>query len=186
MDEIRVRTQDDLCRLWQSYLGERRPDLRSLLLAYLDVDDRPTPVMAVDDVPEQPEPVTLGNLMQICEGIVSDNHGGRIALLLVRPGPPHQRPGDRAWAAAILASARRSGVPCAPVHLATDDGVRVVAADDLLPETGLAPALLDPAALLLLHPALLLGEDLASVDDHAHQADAGAEHHEDRPREIQR
>jgi len=28
-------------------------------------------------------------------------------------------------------------VPCAPVHLATDDGVReVVAADDLLPETG--------------------------------------------------
>ena len=136
MDEIRVRTQDGLCRLWESYLGERRPDLRSLLLAYLDVDDRPTPVLAVDDVPEQPEPVTLGNLMEICEGIVSDNHGGRIALLLVRPGPPQQRPGDRAWAAAILATARRSGVPCAPVHLATDDGVRVVAADDLLPETG--------------------------------------------------
>jgi hypothetical protein len=136
MDEIPVRTQDDLCRLWESYLRERRPDLRSLLLAYLDVDDRPTPVLAVDDLPEQPEPVTLGNLMEICEGIVSDNQGGRVALLLVRPGTPQQRPGDRAWAAAILASARRFGVPCAPVHLATDAGVRVVAADDLLPETG--------------------------------------------------
>src|SRR6476659_1602263 len=88
MDEIRVRTQDELCRLWESYLGERRPDLRSLLLAYLDVNDRPTPVLAVDDVPEQPEPVTLGNLMELCEGIVSDNHGGGVALLLVGPGPP--------------------------------------------------------------------------------------------------
>jgi len=46
MDEIRVRTQDDLCRLWQSYLGDHRPALRSLLLAYLDVDDRPTPEAA--------------------------------------------------------------------------------------------------------------------------------------------
>ena len=136
MDDFRVRTQDDLCRLWQRHLDERRPGVRSLLVAFPDVTGRPTPVLAVDEVPEQPEPVTLGNLMQICEGIVSDNHGGRIALLLVRPGPPHQRPGDRAWAAAILASARRSSVPCAPVHLATDDGVRVVAADDLLPETG--------------------------------------------------
>ena len=137
MDEIQVRTQDDLCRLWRSYLSERRPDLRSLLLTYLDVDDRPTRVLAVDDVPEQPEPVTLGNLMEICQAIVSDNHGGRIALLLARPGPPHQRPGDGAWASAILASARRFGVPCAPVHLATDDGVReLVAADESLPETG--------------------------------------------------
>ena len=136
MDDFRVSTQDDLGRLWRLHLDERRPGLRSLLVAYLDVTDRPTPVLAVDEVPEQPEPVTLANLMEICEGIVHDNHGGRIALLLVRPGPARQGPGDRAWASAILAAARRFRVPCAPVHLATDDGVRVLATDDLLPETG--------------------------------------------------
>ncbi len=137
MDESPVRTQDDLCRLWQSHLDDHRVEGRSLWLTFLDVEDRPTPFLAqVDGLPEQPEPVMLGNLMEICERIVTDNHGGRIALLLVRPGPPHHRPGDRAWAAAILAAARSAGVPCAPVHLATDDTVRIVAADDLLPETG--------------------------------------------------
>ena len=136
MDESRIRTQDDLCALWRSHLPERSPGVRSLWIVFLDVEDRPTPFLAqIDGVPEQPEPVTLANLMEICERIVSDNHGGRIALLLVRPGPSHQRADDRAWAAAILAAARRFRVSCAPVHLATDDGVRLVAADDL-PETG--------------------------------------------------
>ncbi len=137
MDESPVHTQEDLCRMWQSHVAGRRTGARSLWLAFLDVEDRPTPFLArIDDVPEQPEPVTLGNLMEICERIVADNHGGRIALLLVRPGRPLQHSGDRSWAAAILAAARRAGVPCAPVHLATDDEVRLVAADDMLPETG--------------------------------------------------
>jgi hypothetical protein len=39
---------------------------------------------------------------------------------------------DVAWATALLDAADAAGVPCRPVHVANDERVAVVAAEDLL------------------------------------------------------
>ena len=53
----------------------------------------------------------------------------RVAFLRSRPGRDIVTDTDRAWATSLYATARRAGVPCAVVHLATRGASRPIPAD---------------------------------------------------------
>lgn len=55
-----------------------------------------------------------------------------VALLLSRPGPAAVTAADRTWAVGLTQAAGRAAIPLEPLHLATDEAVRVIAPDDLI------------------------------------------------------
>lgn len=128
-----LRTQSDLHRQWRAMMGPLGFSARRLWLLFLEPDDRPTGMlMEIDDVPESPAPGETDSLLRICRELQAEHGLGRVAVLLSRPGEGLVRATDRRWGRALLASARRLGVPFAPVHLATDDAVLPLTGDDLL------------------------------------------------------
>ncbi|HEU5045563.1 MAG TPA: hypothetical protein VFT75_15670 [Nocardioidaceae bacterium] len=127
-----VRCQDDLHRHWRALMGPLGFSGRQLWLNILGGDRRPTPMLLqIDEVPVVPEPPLLDGLMAVIEQVLEDAPDGSAAVLLARPGSAPMTLADRGFAQALVAAARRSGVPLEPVHLATDLEVRAFAPDDL-------------------------------------------------------
>ena len=128
-----LRTQADLHRQWRAMMGPLGFAGRRLWLLFLQPDDRPTDVLAqFDDVPPRPRERDTDALMHVCDQIRSNLGLGRVAVLLSRPGEGALRASDREWGRALLASARKVGVPLAPIHLANDEVVVPLTGDDLL------------------------------------------------------
>lgn len=129
-----VRTQQDLFKYWQALmwpLGFSRP---LLWLCFISSADRVAPVISqIEDLPRFPDRELLTNLMWIVKNAALDHdEGSRVAILLSRPGRSDLTDSDRAWARGLAAAASASGVLMRPLHLATDESVRVFAVDDLL------------------------------------------------------
>lgn len=112
-------------------LGFSRP---ALWLQFLTIDGRADGMITkIEDVPARPDEALLHNLMRVCGQMLdSDLRGGKTAFLWSRPGRGIMTDDDRAWARGLTAAAHNAGVPCEPVHLATDEELRVFAPDDLL------------------------------------------------------
>jgi hypothetical protein len=55
--------------------------------------------------------------------------GMRVAFLRSRPGRETITDSDRTWARSLYAAARRAGMPCEVVHLATRGAIRPMPAD---------------------------------------------------------
>ena len=128
-----LRTQADLHRQWRAMMGPLGFSRRRLWLLFLAPDDRPTELlMQIDDVPDQPRPGETDALLRLCREVLTEHGLCRVAVLLSRPGEGTVRASDRRWGRALLDSGRRLDVPLAPVHLATDDAVVPLTADDLL------------------------------------------------------
>lgn len=128
VQDLPIRCEADVERLWRSLIGEPGFTRRQLWLVLVCADGRPVPhLMQVDDVPEMPGDA-LARLLEMCRQV--DEECG-VAVLLVRPGREDLTASDRAWGAALLAAARSTGVSCWPLHVANDVAVRVVAPDDL-------------------------------------------------------
>lgn len=128
-----LRTQADLHRQWRALMGPLGFAGRRLWVLFLTPDDRPTELlMQIDDVPDQPRGGETDSLLLLCREVRTEHRLGRVAVLLSRPGSGAVRASDRRWGRALLDSARRLDVPLAPVHLATDDVVVPLTADDLL------------------------------------------------------
>ncbi|HET8603481.1 MAG TPA: hypothetical protein VFM09_06095 [Marmoricola sp.] len=126
--ELPIRSQADLARLWQALMGEVGFGSRMLWLVLVCDDGRPLPhVVQFEAVPDLPGD-ELVQLLEMCRQV--DDECG-VALLLSRPGRDGLSTSDKAWATALLAAARATGVSCWPLHVANDSAVRVVAPDDL-------------------------------------------------------
>jgi len=126
--DLSIRSQADLDRLWRALMGELGFTRRRLWVLLVCDDGRPIPhLVQVDEVPPLPGD-TLVHLLEMCRHV--DDECG-VAVLLSRPGRDGLTPADRAWGAALLAAARRTGVSCWPLHVANDVAIRVVAPDDL-------------------------------------------------------
>jgi hypothetical protein len=119
----------DLFALWESIVGEPGFARRSLWLVFVDADNRPLDlVVPIDDIPED---VDIAGVRRLLDHLRGELSAGTIVTMLSRPGSGRVRESDREWARAVedlLADQR----PYWPVHLATDDGLRVLAPDDLL------------------------------------------------------
>jgi hypothetical protein len=128
-----LRTQADLHRQWRAMMGTLGFSGRRLWLLFLERDDRPTELlMQIDDVPDTPRPGETDSLLRLCHEVRREHDLGRVAVLLSRPGEGAVRSSDRRWGRALLDAARDTGVPLAPIHLATDDAVVPLTGDDLL------------------------------------------------------
>jgi hypothetical protein len=128
-----IRSQEDLHRHWRALMGPLGFSRRYLWLGLIGADRRPTPLLVqIDELPERPDPAMCDRFGAFLGHLLDEEPGCSVALLLSRPGPAAMTTADRAWAIGLTDAARRAGIPLEPLHLATDEAVRVFAPDDLL------------------------------------------------------
>lgn len=129
-----IRTHHDLFAFWEAIVGEPGFGRRTLWLSFLDDDQQPLKlILPFDDMPESVDTTTIDRLFDTvrearAEGAIPY---ASLAVMFSRPGSGRIREGDRAWARA-LHDLLSDQTPRWPVHLATDDGVVVLAPDDLV------------------------------------------------------
>ncbi len=135
--QMPIRTQHHLYQYWRRLLGEPGFGERLLWCSFLDSGCLPTPVLSqISDLPTYPDDLFLRNLMSVVGTVLSEEvPGGSVALLLSRPGPGYITDSDRAWGRGLMESADRAKLPIRPLHLATNDELRLLTYDDLLPRT---------------------------------------------------
>jgi hypothetical protein len=127
-----IRTQADLHRHWRALMGQLGFGYRSLWVQLIGPGDRCAPaLMQIEYLEDEPEDLFLANLMQICGRFVHETSmGGRVAMLLSRPGRRELTVSDRVWAAGLHRAAAVSAIPCEALHLANDQEIRVITPDD--------------------------------------------------------
>lgn len=123
-----VRTQAELERLWRGLMGPLGFSRRTLWMLPLDHDDRPGPLVQIDDLPEAPDDRSFENLADLLR------HGALgpgVAFLLTGPGRSPMTEGDLAWARGLSRVAGRAGMTDRPVHRANDTLLEVCSPDAL-------------------------------------------------------
>jgi hypothetical protein len=120
-----LRTQADVERFWTTTcrpLGWRAPELWAVLV---DAEGEPFPgLQQIAGVPPRPAAADLDRLVSVWRQVLEElDPGGRVAVLLCRPGRAQVTAHDRAWAVGLAAAARTGGVELAVVHLAGDDAI---------------------------------------------------------------
>jgi hypothetical protein len=97
-----IRTDSDLCKLWQDMMGSGGFARRSLWMIFLDDENLVQPlVVPIDDIPAEPELDLLGGLGNVLESLVDGEMSSSVALLLSRPGFGRTSEQDRRWARAL-------------------------------------------------------------------------------------
>ncbi len=135
-DPAPVRSQSDLLRLWQALMGELGFTRTSIWVLHIGDDDRPTRrLLEIDDCAGEPVRDDLDSLTTMLLR-VGGTPPGRWVFLRSRPGRHGPDDIDRAWARELGRACRRAGVASDVVHLATDQRLVPLPADDL-PATGL-------------------------------------------------
>ncbi|MBL0884876.1 hypothetical protein [Myceligenerans indicum] len=108
------------------------PRERSLWFAMLDSERRMLPaVVPFHDLPADPELPFVARLGYLWATVLGAVSGASTVLMLERPGAEAVRDSDRAWHAALHAAAAEVRIGVAGFFLATADGVRPLAQDDL-------------------------------------------------------
>ncbi len=106
--------------------------VRSIWLVFFDDRSRMQPVVVpIDDLPLEPDPQLIENLVGVVRGLADNDAAATVALLISRDGPAAMTASDRRWARALRAAFDPAIAPW-PLHLATRDQVRVFAPDDLI------------------------------------------------------
>jgi hypothetical protein len=119
-----VRTDDDVLRRVDLLLDESARQLRSVVLLFLDADGVQVHVaVAIDDVPERPDPLIAGNLCWIIAEALTLYPGGSAVVVVTRPQPGPVGDADRYWASNLDRFAREHGAPIRMLCLATPSGV---------------------------------------------------------------
>lgn len=119
----------DLFALWESVVGDPGFEERALWFAFLDDDNRPLDlVVPVTGLPVQVDLERTEQLLRIVRREITDE---TVVAMLARPGSSRITESDRDWAQALRSLLAAEGSHW-PVHLATDEGLRVLAPDDLI------------------------------------------------------
>ncbi|MBE1877380.1 hypothetical protein [Myceligenerans pegani] len=109
-----------------------RPRERSLWLAMLDSERRMLPaVVPFHGLAADPGLPFVARLGYVWAAVLGAITRASTVLVLERPGAEAVRDSDRAWHAALHASAAEVGIGVAGFFLATTDGVRPLTPDDL-------------------------------------------------------
>ena len=129
-----IHTQADLERAWRHLMSPL--DFASRQVWIMLVDDAGTPVphlIEITDLDDLPDATGLRSGAEVLRLLVDEVGvpGIRVAFLITRPGRDGVRSTDRPWAGSLHDLARRAGVRCEPVHLATDARVVPIPLDEL-------------------------------------------------------
>ena len=130
MFEPVLATQTDVEKAWRELMGPWSFGGHSVWMM-LVVDDRPLPQLTeISEAEHPPDASHLDGLAEILLRLDREVAPGlRVAFLRSRPGKATITDTDRAWARSLYAAARRAGVPCEVVHLATRGEIRPIPAD---------------------------------------------------------
>lgn len=133
LDHLLITSQRDLHRMWELLMQPLGFRSTSIWVTFVGADDRPTRfLLEIAESETLPEPHQVANLYSVLAEICAEEgEGTSVALLVSRPGRDAVNAFDRDLATRLTAGARRSGVPCHPIHVANDVGVWAVTPDDL-------------------------------------------------------
>jgi hypothetical protein len=111
--------------------GEARRT-RGVWLLFLSAHGVQLPaVVPIDDAPERPDPLLVGNLCEVIAQVLEQAEpDGSAVVTLTRPGSETVQDSDRYWFRALLGAAREHGAAIRMICLATENGVRQLTADD--------------------------------------------------------
>ena len=128
-----LRSQADVEKFWTTIcrpLGWQTPELWVVLV---DAEGQPFPsVQQISELPPAPDEVAIGHLVDGCRMLLAEfDPGGRVALLLCRPGSSAVTAFDRAWTRALVHAAHAWGVELEVVHVASDTGIRPLPLDEV-------------------------------------------------------
>lgn len=125
-----LATQAQLEEAWRELMGPWSFGRHSIWLMLI-VDDRPLPHLTeIDEAVDPPVPDQVEGLAEMLLMLDRDVAPGcRVAFLRSRPGKDTITADDRTWASRLYSAARRAGVPCEVVHLATRGSIRPIPAD---------------------------------------------------------
>lgn len=128
-----LRTQADVEQMWRRLMTPLGFASPSLWLVVVE-GERPVPrVMEFAEMPALPEDDDAEALAGMLGGLADD--GTRFAFLRSRPGGGRPDASDRAWARTLYVAGRRAGARLEIVHLAHDDDVYPLTADDLMADS---------------------------------------------------
>ena len=124
-----IRTQADLELFWRGLMGPLGFSERMLWILAIDQDDRPGPILQIDQLPPAPDEEGLDGLVHLLRhGVLGD---AGVAFLLTGPGRRRMSEGDLAWARGLSRVAGRAGMTDRPVHRANDSLLGVCSPDEL-------------------------------------------------------
>ncbi|SFC60777.1 hypothetical protein SAMN04487968_108178 [Nocardioides terrae] len=128
-----LHSQADVEKFWTTICqpqGWRTPELWVVLV---DAEGEPFPsVHHVPELPESPDRTTIDHLVHGCRRLLDElDAGGRVAMLLCRPGASAVTPFDKAWTRALVHGAHRVGVELEVVHVASDATIRPLPLDEV-------------------------------------------------------
>ncbi|WP_291522783.1 hypothetical protein [Branchiibius sp. NY16-3462-2] len=124
-----VRTDADLLETWRNLMGPFGFSKRSLWLIFIEEDGRLSPViLPIDGIPGEPDKQLLRNLAMVVRETIRRELPTSAAFLLSRPGAAAVQDTDRHWAEQLAAAVDQELAPW-PMYLATNDGVRLLAAE---------------------------------------------------------
>lgn len=125
-----LTTQAHLEHAWGELMGPWSFGRHSVWMMLI-LDDRPLRHLTeIEDTADPPDAATLDGLARNLLALEREVAPGiRVAFLRSRPGKGKVTDTDRAWATGLYAAARRAGVPCEIVHLATRGEIRPIPAD---------------------------------------------------------
>lgn len=127
-------SQSDVEQMWRALMQPLGWRDRSLWFVLVAADDRPLPrVCEIAELPDEVDELGHRNAAAVWHELLADLvPGGRVALLLTRPGVGGPTAIDRAFAEGTYAACRAAGVPLEVMHLATDVDVWPLPADEVL------------------------------------------------------
>lgn len=126
--------QRDVERMWRALMRPLGWRARALWFVLVGADDRPLPqVCEIAELPDRIDAESHATAARLWRDLLEDLvPGGRMALLLVRPGGDGPTRADRALAEGTYAACRAAGVPLEVMHLATDEDIWPLPADAVL------------------------------------------------------
>lgn len=128
-DHPPLRTQADLELFWRGLMGPLGFSQRMLWVLVIDHDDRPGPILQIDQLPSAPGEGDLDRMVDLLRhGVLGD---ASVAFLLTGPGRRPVSEDDLAWARGLAQVAGRAGMTDRPVHRANDSVLTVCSPDDL-------------------------------------------------------
>jgi hypothetical protein len=130
----RLQSQTDVELMWRTLMTPLGWRSRGLWFVMVSPDDRPVPqVCEIADLPDEIGPDGHATAADLWRHLLADViPGGRIALLLTRPGGGGPSPADRAIAEGTYTACRAAGVPLEVMHLATGEEIFALPADEVL------------------------------------------------------
>jgi hypothetical protein len=129
---VPLDTDRDVLRRVDRLLDQDSRRQRSVWLMFLSGDRVQLPVVVpIDDVPERPDPLLVGNLCSVIADVLADAApGGSAVVTLTRPGAESVDDTDRYWFRALYGAAPERGASIRMLCLATQAGVRQLTLDD--------------------------------------------------------